>query len=353
MRIFRYAMMMSLLCLGPVRAADAPQSGWKLEGNGALQYEVGSEPAGSPDRRGAFIRARSDLAGGAQLVQRLPAQAYAGKRVRLSASLKTEGADGGVLSIDVSRDATSIDTRPTAYIYGSNDWENYSAVIDVPADATTVRIGFGLRGRGTLWADNIGIQPVSAEVPLTPMHYPWTRTGTLEPHDFEYGAGPQVGGKDSLYIMSRVKMPVPANGFIGLQQCVPAKDFIGKRVRFAGQLRTLDATSGRDLGANFYMRVDGTGKSLGFTNAGVRPLKETSDWARQSAVLDVPAGSVRVCYGLVFSGNQGEAQADGLGLEVVGTDVALTTSYEGSPTVFRANGAGGMGRIEGRTLNGL
>jgi len=351
MRIFRYAMMLSILCLGPVRAADAPQAGWKLEGNGAAQYEVGSEPAGSPDRHGAFLRARSDLAPGAQLVQRLPAQAYAGKRVRLSAALKTEGADGAVLAIDVSRDAVTIDTRPTAYIYGTNDWKNYSAVIDVPADATTVRIGFGLRGRGTLWADNIGIQPVSAEVSLTPMHYAWGRTGTFEPHDFEYGATPQEDGKDALYIKSRAN--VPANGFIGLQQCVPARDYLGKRVRFAGRIKTVNATSGRDLGANFYMRVDGTGKSLGFTNAGVRPVKGTSDWERQSAVLDVPAGSIRVCYGLVFSGNQGEAQADSVALEVVGTDVAVTSSYEGAPVIFRANGAGGMGRIEGRTLNGL
>lgn len=351
MRILRTAMTMSMLCLAPVHAADAPDTGWKLEGSGALQYEVGTEPAGTPDRHGAFLRARSDLASGAQLVQRLPAQPYAGRRVRLSASIKTEGADGGVLSIDVSKDTATIDVRPTTYIYGTNDWKTYDAVIDVPADATTVRIGFGLRGRGTMWADTIGIQAVSATVPLTPVHYPWSRTGTLEPHDFEYGATPQDGGRDALYIKSRAN--VPANGFIGLQQCVPAKDYLGKRVRFAGRLRTLDATSGRDLGATFYMRVDGTGKVPGFTNSGFRPLKETSDWERRSAVLDVPAGSIRVCYGLTFSGNQGEAQADGVGLEVVGTDVAVTSSYDGSPVYFRANQAGGMGRIEGRTLNGL
>lgn len=339
MRIFRLAMMMSLLCLAPVHAADAPDTGWKLEGTGALQYEVGTEPAGSADRHGAFIRSRSDVAIGARLVQRLPAQAYAGKRVRLSASLKTEGADGGVLVVSVNKEAGTTDTRPTTYLYGTSDWKNYSAVIDVPAEATTVLIGFGLNGRGTLWADNIGIQAVGTDVPVTPRHYPWVHTGGLELSNYDFGVTPQENGKDMLFLKSRSKYA--ANGFTGLQQCLAARDYIGKRVRFAGRLKTTDASDEIGRGAAIYVRVDGSGKSQSFANMGVYPLRGTNNWRQQSAALDVRDGATNICYGLTLSGGLGEVTLDGAALEIVGNDVPVTAVVDtsGTTTTYRSGGA--------------
>jgi len=339
MRIFRYALMMSLLWLGPVCAADAPDTGWKLEGAGAVQYEVGTEPAGSPDRHGAFIRSRNDVAIGAQLVQRLPAQPYAGKRVRLSAALKTEGADGGVLAIRVIGDAGVAAARPVNYLYGSNDWKNYSVVVDVPANATIVEIGFGLAGRGALWADTIGIQAVSADVPLTPRYYPWGHTGGLELSDYDFGVTPQAGGKDALFLKSRSKNA--ANGFTGLQQCVPAKDYIGKRVRFAGRLKTMDVSDQIGRGGAIYMRVDGSGKAQRFANMGVSPLRGTTSFRQQSAALDVRDGATSICYGLTLSGGLGEVTLDGAALEIVGTDVSVTEVVDtsGTTATYRSGGA--------------
>lgn len=52
-------------------------------------------------------------------------------------------------------------------VSGSNDWKKYSIVLDVPSNATEVRIGCMLTGSGELWVTDFNLEPVAKTVPTT------------------------------------------------------------------------------------------------------------------------------------------------------------------------------------------
>ena len=49
---------------------------------------------------------------------------------------------------------------------GSFDWQTCEIVFDVDPRAMAIEVGLGLAGTGTLWLDDVLIEPVSADVPL-------------------------------------------------------------------------------------------------------------------------------------------------------------------------------------------
>lgn len=125
------------------------------EGLGAVS--IRSKPGAKPGGMGTLARST-------------PARIYRGKRVRLSANLRTEkagraqlwlridGPNGRVLAID------DMQSRP---LRGTTRWRRYSIVLDVPREATDVSWGFLLAGSGAVWANDFSLNPVSTAVPLT------------------------------------------------------------------------------------------------------------------------------------------------------------------------------------------
>src|SRR5439155_27317308 len=92
-------------------------------------------------------------------------QPYRGKRVRLTAYLKTENVTrmAGIQLVatgDDSRDATA-DPFGMPPVRGTTDWTRCSAVIDVPANASTVQFAGALWGPGKVWMDDFRIEVVS------------------------------------------------------------------------------------------------------------------------------------------------------------------------------------------------
>jgi ketosteroid isomerase-like protein len=108
------------------------------------------------------------------------------------------------------------------------------------------------------------------------------------------------------------------NEFGSLGQTIVADDYIGKRVRFTGWLKTENADA-----AVLWMRVDGNRRTLGFDNMLNRAVKGTTDWKQFEVVLDIPTGAVNVVIGTFLSG-KGQMWADDLKLEIVGNDVPST-----------------------------
>ena len=106
-----------------------------------------------------------------------------------------------------------------------------------------------------------------------------------------------------------------------MQMC-RADNFIGKRLRYSGWLKTENATVG---GAHLWFRVDGStkGAMLQFDNMDGRQVMGTTGWHQYSIVLDVPPDSTALAFGFFVSGT-GEAWVSGVKIEEVGLDVPST-----------------------------
>lgn len=120
-------------------------------------------------------------------------------------------------------------------------------------------------------------------------------------------------------------------GFGNLMQTFKAKDYINKRVRFSGEIKTENAKDG----ASFWMRVDGSDKtkSLAFDNMQNRKPTGTTDWKYYEIVLDVPEDAEIINIGMMLV-IEGKAMFSNLNFEVVDKDVPTTgfsTDYKDKP----------------------
>ena len=60
-----------------------------------------------------------------------------------------------------------------------------------------------------------------------------------------------------------------------------------------------------------------------------RRLMGTNDWQHKEIVLNIPAGSTKICFGFVLGGGQGEVWAKDLKLESVSMNVRPTVADKG------------------------
>jgi serine/threonine-protein kinase len=151
----------------------------------------------------------------------------------------------------------------------------------------------------------------------------WAGGGRAQ--DYEFGTDTMEGasGKQAAYI--KAKASAAEDGYGSMTQCIKADNYIGQRLRFAARLKAIHAGAARA-----WMRVDGPRpadgappRALAFYNMGDNPIRGTADWQRVEVVLDVPKGSAVICYGFLLTG-KGEAWADGLSLNKVGREVAVS-----------------------------
>ena len=105
----------------------------------------------------------------ASLGQPIAAEEYHGKRIRLTGWLRTVDVTGASLwmRIDGDRRELGFDNMRNRPVIGTSDWKNYSVVLDVPAEAKNIYIGFLLFGKGQAWADDLQLEIVDQSVPST------------------------------------------------------------------------------------------------------------------------------------------------------------------------------------------
>lgn len=110
-----------------------------------------------------------------RLEQSLDATRYAGKRIRVSAYFKTDAvAQYAGLWVNLVSHTNNMNNLPApnirvadAPVRGTQDWRKSEVVLDVPADIHTVGYGFGLVGSGQVWVDDMQIEVVGSDVPVT------------------------------------------------------------------------------------------------------------------------------------------------------------------------------------------
>jgi len=122
-----------------------------------------------------------------------------------------------------------------------------------------------------------------------------------------------------------------------MMQSFSATQYIGKRLRLSGYLKSDSVTSWGGL----WMRIDdahqtrnGYPASVGFDNMhdGIkdRSIKGTTGWQNYSVVLDVPEGATGISIGFLLDG-PGTIWLSNSKVEVVGNDVPVTGRAPNSP----------------------
>jgi uncharacterized protein (TIGR02246 family) len=123
--------------------------------------------SGSASASLAFACGATD--GFGSLAQAIAADDYHGKRVRLSGWLKTENAQeaGLWMRLDGEKRLLGFDNMMPRAVKGTTDWNQYEVVLNVPPETVNILFGTLLAGTGRVWVDDIKLEVVGKEVPVT------------------------------------------------------------------------------------------------------------------------------------------------------------------------------------------
>jgi hypothetical protein len=303
------------------------ESGWIVSGGARDSYAVRRDTQGG--HTAWLLEPTRDTAGGyGTWMRHVDAGDYKGKRVRITASVKTQGA---TQRVDFWARAQG-ERSPSDGQGLGGDWRALPAdsgwvqeviVLDVPAETAFLEYGVGVAGPGKVWLESAKVEAVGADVAATgqkPGPVPgWTLEGDDVP---EYSialdtAVKHGGGHASGALRSVVPQP---KGFGTLDQGFGARPYAGKRLRVRAFIKA-DKVTGW---AGLWMRVDGERTGLAFDNMEKRPIKGTRDWARYDVVLDVAADSTAIAFGVLLYG-AGQVWMDDVAFDVVDASVPTTT----------------------------
>jgi erythromycin esterase len=147
-------------------------SGWALTGLSRQDYEISTSTVvvyrGSTS--GYITSAREEIEDFGTLRQIFRADQYRGKRVRLSAYVKTKGIiewAGLWMRVDGPYRPVGIDNMSDRPIQGDTDWTRYEIVMDVPEDCVNIGFGILIVGTGEAWVDDFEFEIVGYDVPVT------------------------------------------------------------------------------------------------------------------------------------------------------------------------------------------
>jgi hypothetical protein len=112
----------------------------------------------------------SDAYSWGSLGQKIDAAEYKGKRVRLSGWIKTAGVTSFAsiwLSANGERHVLAFDNMQDRADKGTTDWKRYEVVLDIPENAINLEFGTLLSGKGQAWFDDLTLEIVGSDVPVT------------------------------------------------------------------------------------------------------------------------------------------------------------------------------------------
>lgn len=158
----------------------------------------------------------------------------------------------------------------------------------------------------------------------------WVLSGAA-PFSYEMGVDREIvhQGNASGYLKS--KTVIEEGQFATMMQQFRAKNYVNQRIRLSGFIKTENV----DVFASMWMRVDhANGDMLQFDNMYNRPIQGTTNWNHYSIVLDVPAESDLISFGIILSG-QGQVWVDDLKFETVDNNVP-STNLEVTKTILEA-----------------
>ncbi len=277
---------------------------------------------------------------------------YRGKRFEYTGWIKTDHVNGKATlwaTAEDENDILSFDDMDDRAVKGTHDWHKYSVVIRVPANSNRLRLGFMLKGGGKAWLRAPEVKLADAHSKLTERpfdaskfrlneleNYPANlsfddrsvvtatgqtmvnKWGVFNNEGYSVNADKSTGlnGKPSV----RIDCDIPeSKGFASIYKYFSAKNYVNKRVRFSGYIKT-DAV--KDW-AGLFMQVDANDRVLAFDAMEERPVKGTKDWTKCNVVLDVPANSRKIKIGFLQAG-AGKSWISNCALAAVDSSVPTT-----------------------------
>jgi hypothetical protein len=154
--------------LGKARA-DQPK-GW---GGGGDGYELSrNEAEKHAGKASGSVKSTGEGAEGfGTLTQAFAADTYRGKRLRMTAYVKTDGVEGwsGLwMRIDgKEKTGLAFDNMMGRPVKGTTDWKKYEVVLDVPEEAEAIFFGYLVAGKGQGWVDDIVFAVVNKDIDTT------------------------------------------------------------------------------------------------------------------------------------------------------------------------------------------
>jgi hypothetical protein len=159
------------LITGNIGSARAGQpKGW---GGGGEGYELSRDDTEKhAGKASGCVRSTGESAGGfGTLTQWFRADKYKGKRLRMTAYVKTDGVEGKAglwMRIDgKEKTALAFDNMMARPVVGTTDWKKYDVVLDLPENSEEIFFGFLVAGKGRGWVDDIVFDVVDKDVPTT------------------------------------------------------------------------------------------------------------------------------------------------------------------------------------------
>ncbi|MGE5942802.1 MAG: hypothetical protein ACM31G_00545 [Flavobacteriales bacterium] len=146
----------------------------------------------------------------------------------------------------------------------------------------------------------------------------WILAGS-NPESYQIGVEKNIERNGNVGYLKSTSSKI--KGFGTIMQSFTPTDFLGKKVKLTGYIKTTDVKDWSGM----WMRVDGNkkGEVLSFDNMGDRPIKGTTPWTKYEIVLEVPETAINISYGVLTSGT-GTALIDDFKFEIINSNVAST-----------------------------
>lgn len=196
----------------PVTASDSAASdstpqlapaGWARAGAIPTSYRLGLDSTVTHGgTASAFIESIGNPGRGVwgALIQQIDASAYAGQRIRIGAFIRRR--ESGPCEAFVRVDG-GVDSNSVVLAFVGNDqkrlrcgraWTEHAFILQVPDSAERIVYGFGLRSRGRMWVDDVGLIVVDSTV--TPDRQPSGLPRRATPSKAEAWDPLVIGGKE-------------------------------------------------------------------------------------------------------------------------------------------------------------
>lgn len=151
--------------------------GWELRGSSPEKYKVGIEMDATRNGKVAYLFSNENkIKGFGSLCQDFFPKEFIGKRVKLSAFIRTENVES-FAGLWMRIDGESIngklgkmlgfDNMNDRRILGTTTWTKYEIILDVPEESKNIGYGILLSGTGKMWVDDIKFEIVEKTVATT------------------------------------------------------------------------------------------------------------------------------------------------------------------------------------------
>lgn len=166
-RKLQVTLLLVVLLSAALGSALAQPFTWSKAGSRPQDYDMGGDPTAAHGAANpGFVKSKvSPINGfGTYLTSIAPGQ-YHNQAIKLSAYVKTVNAANYVgmwMRVDgAGNQILSFDNMQTRPLVGTNDWEQYEVILDVPESSTAIFFGILIDGTGEAYIDGLQVEPAA------------------------------------------------------------------------------------------------------------------------------------------------------------------------------------------------